>query len=56
VKAGGLYERMWEDYNRAVKWRITTDTEASPEGEALKSRGAATGSPDQILGAEEEVN
>ncbi len=27
VKAGGLYSRMWEDYNRAVKWRITTDGE-----------------------------
>ena len=29
VKAGGLYERMWEDYNRAVKWRITTGEEVN---------------------------
>ncbi|MCR4621026.1 MAG: ABC transporter ATP-binding protein/permease [Clostridiales bacterium] len=27
IKAGGLYARMWEDYNRAVKWRISAETE-----------------------------
>ena len=26
--AGGLYARMWADYNRAVQWRITTEGEA----------------------------
>ena len=25
--AGGLYSRMWKDYNRAVKWRISTAEE-----------------------------
>ena len=28
VKAGGLYSRMWTDYNQAVKWRITASREA----------------------------
>ncbi len=23
VKAGGLYARMWKEYNRAAEWRIT---------------------------------
>ncbi len=23
LKAGGMYERMWNDYNKAVKWRIS---------------------------------
>ena len=23
AKAGGLYSRMWTDYNQAVKWRIS---------------------------------
>ena len=26
--AGGLYARMWSDYNRAVQWKITSDKEA----------------------------
>ena len=25
VKSGGLYSRMWEDYNKAVRWRITSE-------------------------------
>ncbi len=29
VAAGGLYSRMWEDYNKAVTWRITTDGEVA---------------------------
>ena len=24
VRAGGLYARMWEEYNQSVKWRVTT--------------------------------
>ncbi len=28
VKAGGLYARMWADYNQAASWRITTEGEA----------------------------
>ena len=28
VKAGGLYARMWAEYNRAVRWRISTEGEA----------------------------
>ena len=27
AKAGGLYARMWKDYNQAVKWRISTAEE-----------------------------
>ncbi len=27
VKAGGLYSRMWEDYNQAVQWKITASEE-----------------------------
>lgn len=27
VKAGGLYSRMWADYNQSVKWRITASEE-----------------------------
>ena len=27
AKAGGLYARMWKDYNQAVKWRISTSEE-----------------------------
>lgn len=27
LKAGGLYARMWEEYNRAVQWRISTTEE-----------------------------
>ena len=27
ANAGGLYARMWVDYNRAVQWRISTETE-----------------------------
>ncbi len=27
VKAGGLYARMWEDYNKAVQWKITASEE-----------------------------
>ena len=26
--AGGLYARMWADYNRAVQWKITSEKEA----------------------------
>ena len=29
VQAGGLYSRMWADYNRAVKWRISTGREVN---------------------------
>ena len=28
VRAGGLYARMWADYNQAAAWRITTEGEA----------------------------
>ena len=28
VKAGGLYARMWADYNRAVQWKIGAKGEA----------------------------
>ena len=28
VKAGGLYTRMWTDYNKAVRWRISSEGEA----------------------------
>ena len=24
LNAGGMYSRMWADYNQAVKWRIVT--------------------------------
>ena len=27
VNAGGLYARMWDDYNQAVQWRIATERE-----------------------------
>lgn len=27
--AGGLYARMWEDYNKAVQWRISTGEEGA---------------------------
>ena len=27
VGAGGLYARMWDDYNQAVQWRISTERE-----------------------------
>ena len=26
--AGGLYARMWDDYNRAVQWKIISEKEA----------------------------
>lgn len=26
--AGGLYARMWADYNQAVRWKITSEKEA----------------------------
>lgn len=26
--AGGLYSRMWDDYNKAVRWKITSEKEA----------------------------
>ena len=26
--AGGLYARMWEDYNKSVQWKITGEKEA----------------------------
>lgn len=28
VRAGGLYSRMWQDYNQAVTWRIAAEKEA----------------------------
>jgi ATP-binding cassette subfamily B protein len=28
VKAGGLYARMWADYNQAVQWKISAEKEA----------------------------
>ena len=30
VQAGGLYSRMWADYNQAVKWKITQGSPAKP--------------------------
>lgn len=27
VTAGGLYARMWADYNQAVRWKITSERE-----------------------------
>ena len=27
VRANKLYSRMWKEYNQAVKWRITTESE-----------------------------
>ena len=27
VSSGGLYERMWADYNQTLKWRISADKE-----------------------------
>jgi ATP-binding cassette subfamily B protein len=29
LKAGGLYSRMWNDYNQAVKWRISASEEVA---------------------------
>ena len=26
--AGGLYAKMWADYNQAVQWKITSEGEA----------------------------
>ena len=26
--SGGLYARMWTDYNKAVQWKITSEKEA----------------------------
>ena len=28
IAAGGLYARMWRDYNQAVQWKITSEKEA----------------------------
>jgi len=28
LRSGGLYSRMWKDYNQAVKWRISAEEEA----------------------------
>ena len=28
VAADGLYARMWADYNRAVRWKISSEKEA----------------------------
>ena len=25
IAGGGLYARMWEDYNRAIQWKITSE-------------------------------
>jgi len=27
IKSNGLYSRMWQDYNKAVKWRIQSEGE-----------------------------
>ena len=27
IKSGGLYARMWADYQQAVTWRISAETE-----------------------------
>jgi len=29
VKSGGLYSGMWEDYNKAVQWKISTGGEVA---------------------------
>lgn len=29
VGAGGLYSRMWSDYNKAVRWKITSEKEGA---------------------------
>jgi len=28
VETGGLYARMWADYNQSVQWKITSEEEA----------------------------
>ena len=28
IAGGGLYARMWKDYNKATQWRIKTESEA----------------------------
>ena len=28
VETGGLYTRMWADYNQSVQWKITSEEEA----------------------------
>ena len=31
--AGGLYARMWADYNRAVQWKLTGGSTGEKEAE-----------------------
>ena len=31
--AGGLYARMWADYNRAVQWKLTGGSTSDKEAE-----------------------
>ena len=33
AQAGGLYARMWTEYNQAVKWRIAKTDPAEPVSE-----------------------
>ena len=33
MAAGGLYARMWADYNRAVQWKLTGGTTGEKEAE-----------------------
>lgn len=39
LRADGLYARMWEDYQQAVQWRISTDT---------NERGSGTRSNEEV--------
>ncbi|MDO4852716.1 MAG: ABC transporter ATP-binding protein [Clostridia bacterium] len=36
LRHGDLYARMWEDYNRAVKWKISADGEATQTDREVK--------------------
>ena len=31
TKSGGLYSRMWQDYNKAAQWRIRAESGSLPE-------------------------
>ena len=41
VAAGGLYARMWGDYEQAVSWKIASD--ATKAGSAAADAAAAKG-------------
>jgi len=41
--AGGLYEKMWTEYNRAAKWKIQTEGEDRPEGDVMAGKGETMG-------------